>query len=286
MTKKIVVAIVVIVLIGLYLSVYVVNQSQQGVVLRGGKVLAVTNPGLHMAYPFIDTVDVVDQSIQSSDFLIPAVLTSDQQALNIELLVNWKVQEAGAFDQATHNSPSMLNDAIQKALLPVVQAIVKEKTATQLLTAEQQQSLVGSVTKAAREAAVPFCVQVQGVQVVSVVLTESATTASYTAMQDHFAQMATAITAQGQQQAAKVRADADQSAALMISQAQVTAAQLHAQGDAQAALIAAKAYQQDPEFYKFYYGLEAYQHTFNSPQTILILKPKGEFFNYFNSSQP
>ena len=69
------------------------------------------------------------------------------------------------------------------------------------------------------------------------------------------------------------------------AEALMKAAAIRAKGDQTAAEIYAKAYGTDPKFYAFYRSLEAYENSFNRKNDILILKPEGQFFNYFHHAQ-
>ena len=42
-----------------------------------------------------------------------------------------------------------------------------------------------------------------------------------------------------------------------------------------------KSYGQDPEFFKFYRSMIAYEESLNSDDTRLVITPDSDFFNYF-----
>lgn len=72
--RKSVIAIIIIVLVVLYMSVFVVKEGERGITLRFGKVLRdddnkplVYEPGLHFKIPFIETVKMLDARIQTMD---------------------------------------------------------------------------------------------------------------------------------------------------------------------------------------------------------------------------
>ena len=65
--RKSVIAIIIIVLVVLYMSVFVVKEGERGITLRFGKVLRdddnkplVYEPGLHFKIPFIETVKITN----------------------------------------------------------------------------------------------------------------------------------------------------------------------------------------------------------------------------------
>lgn len=70
--RKSVIAIIIIVLVVLYMSVFVVKEGERGITLRFGKVLRdddnkplVYEPGLHFKIPFIETVKMLDARIHA-----------------------------------------------------------------------------------------------------------------------------------------------------------------------------------------------------------------------------
>ena len=72
--RKPIIAVIIVVLVVLYASLFVVQEGQRGIVLRFGKVLRddenkpqVYAPGLHFKIPFIETVKSLDARIQTMD---------------------------------------------------------------------------------------------------------------------------------------------------------------------------------------------------------------------------
>lgn len=111
-------ALVALVLIGVWLlsGFYRVQTDQQGVVLRFGEWVATTQPGLnwHMPYPIetvmtpsveqINQIDVGFRSVGggtgSSRREVPEeslMLTGDQNIIDIEFSVQWKIDDAGQY---------------------------------------------------------------------------------------------------------------------------------------------------------------------------------------------
>ena len=63
------------------------------------------------------------------------------------------------------------------------------------------------------------------------------------------------------------------------------AERVRGEGDAKAAEIYARAYGQDPEFYRFYRSMEAYKKGLSSDDTTMVLTPDSEFFRYFRDPE-
>jgi membrane protease subunit HflC len=87
--------------------------------------------------------------------------------------------------------------------------------------------------------------------------------------------------ARGAEEAQKIRADADRQKVVLLADARRRAQILRGEGDALRNEIYAKAYQTDPEFFRFYRSLQSYRKALNSEDTTLVLSPDSEFFRYF-----
>jgi membrane protease subunit HflC len=85
----------------------------------------------------------------------------------------------------------------------------------------------------------------------------------------------------GNEEAAKIRAEADRQVQVLKAEAERDAQQTRGEGDAKAAEIYAAAYS---EFYAFYRSLGAYRESFKSGG-VLVLDPKSEFLRYFDGSK-
>lgn len=89
--------------------------------------------------------------------------------------------------------------------------------------------------------------------------------------------------AEGSEEAAKIRAEAEREQKVIVSEAYARAEQTRGEGDAEAIRIYAEAFGQDPEFYQFIRTLEAYQK-FVDEKTTLVLPANSELLRYLNSA--
>ena len=87
--------------------------------------------------------------------------------------------------------------------------------------------------------------------------------------------------AQGQEQAQKIRADADKQRVVIVAEAKKQSEILRGQGDAEAIRIYAEAFGQDPDFFAFYRSMQAYRKAMKSGDTTMVLSPDSDFFVYF-----
>jgi membrane protease subunit HflK len=109
-----------------YSSMYILNERQNGVVLRFGKYVATIQPGFNLRLPYpIETVSIVDvQSIQS--FTVgqgtneALMLTKDKNIVDIEYVVQYQVGNAKDFILNTKDPVVSLEQAAQTAVREMV----------------------------------------------------------------------------------------------------------------------------------------------------------------------
>ena len=97
--------------------------------------------------------------------------------------------------------------------------------------------------------------------------------------------VASELRAQGEEEAEKIRADADRQRTVILAEAYRDAEKIRGQGDAVAAETYANAYKKNPEFYRFYRSMAAYRRSIGTGNDILVLDSNSDFFRYMNQSK-
>ena len=93
--------VAVIALVVVYSSAFIVNQTQQALVLRLGDPLApITTPGLHWKLPFIDSVVYIDNRILDLENPSQEVIASDQKRLVVDAFARYRITNPLRFYQA------------------------------------------------------------------------------------------------------------------------------------------------------------------------------------------
>jgi len=128
-------------------------------------------------------------------------------------------------------------------------------------------------------------IEIVDVRVKRVDLPAEVSNSVYRRMQAERDRVAKEFRSQGAEEAEKIRADADRQRQVLLANAFRDAEQTRGQGDARAAEIYADAYSKDKDFYSFYRSLQAYKESFRRGGDMMLLEPKGEFFEYFNEAK-
>jgi membrane protease subunit HflC len=103
-------------------------------------------------------------------------------------------------------------------------------------------------------------------------------------MRQDFLRVASQLRAEGDENAQRIRAEAERERIQIIAFGNRDAEKIRGEGDAQAAATYARAYTRFPEFYSFHRSLQAYRNSLGQPNDVLVIAPEGDFFKYLKQS--
>ena len=257
--------------LGLMMSVIIVPEDEQAVVIRTGRPVAVYNPynpkadfgqtdaGIHLRVPLIDKVQRIDKRLLSVDMQSQQVLSTDQQRLNVDAYARYRiinpvkmVETAGTTDRVTQQLEPILSSVVRQEL--------GKRTFQSLLTAERGKAMANIRDLLDREAR-EYGAQVVDVRIKRADLPEGALASAFSRMEAARQEEAKTISAQGQRDAQIIRANAE----------------------AQAAKIYADAFGKDPAFYDFYRAMQSYRFAFakDGAGKTLLLSPDNAYLKHF-----
>jgi len=279
-----VVAAVVIVLA--WMSMFVVYPTQQALVLRFGQPVRdlIGSPGLYFKWPFTDSVVYIDKRILALDSEPQEVLVSDNQRLEVDAYVRYRIADPLLFYQSVFDTrgadaqlSGMLNSALRRTL--------SEASITDIVR-DKRDSLMADIRDQMITGAKRFGLEVVDVRIMRANLPAENAEAVFRRMETERQQRAASYRAQGSQQAQQIKAEADRKVTVILAQAQQQAEQIRGEGDGERNRIFAEAYGADPEFFAFYRSMQAYQTSFSNGRTRALISPKSDFFRYFSTPTP
>jgi modulator of FtsH protease HflC len=286
MNRRILIAVaVVLIAIGILLdsSLFIVDQTEEALVLQFGKpVRVVANPGLEFKLPFIQNVVYFDKRLLDVEPLPEEVIASDQKRLVVDTYTRYRIVDPLLFYQTVGNEES-----VRIRLTAMVSSSLRQvlgKVPLSALLSTQRADIMHLIRDDVRTAAKPFGIDVVDTRIRRADLPTQNSEAIYARMNSERQQQAALYRGEGGQAAQTVRANADREVTVIIADAQRDAQELRGQGDAAATAIYAKAYGQDKEFFAFYRSLEAYRTALVGRNTTFVLSPDSSFFKYFNSA--
>jgi membrane protease subunit HflC len=267
-------------------AVYVIKETEKGVLLRFGEVVNPDiTPGLHVKVPFVNNVRKFDGRVLTVDAQAERFLTQEKKALVVDSFAKYRVIDTARFYTAT-------NGEVQRAMGLLAQRIndglrnqVGIRTIQEVVSGERDQLMRNITLELNKVAAAELGVEVVDVRVKKIDLPPDVSDSVYRRMNAEREKEAREHRSQGQELAEGIRAAADREVTVLLSEAYRDAETIRGEGDAEATRIYAEAFGSDREFYAFTRSLRAYQDSFNSAGDILLLKPDSDFFKYLKNPE-
>jgi modulator of FtsH protease HflC len=269
-----------------WMSTFVVDPTEQALVLRFGQPIRdlIGAPGLYFKWPFIDTVVYIDKRILALEDERQEVLVSDNQRLEVDAFVRYRIDDPLLFYQSVYNTRGadaqlggMLNSALRRTL--------SEASITDIVR-DKRDALMADIRDKVKQGAERFGIDIVDVRIKRADLPAENSEAVFRRMQAERQRLAAQFRAQGSQQSQQIKAEADRNVTVITAQAQQQSEQIRGEGDGERNRIFAEAYGADPEFFAFYRSMQAYQNSFNNSQTRALISPKSDFFRYFSTPTP
>ena len=265
---------------------FVVDPTQQALVLRLGQPLRdlIGAPGLYFKWPFTDTAVHIDKRILALDSEPQEVLVSDNQRLEVDAYVRYRIADPLLFYQSVFNTrcaDAQLGGMLNSALLRTL----SEASITDIVR-DKRDSLMADIRDQMITGAKRFGLDVVDVRIKRANLPAENAEAVFRRMQTERQQRAASYRAQGSQESQQIKAEADRKVTVILAQAQQQAEQIRGEGDGERNRIFAETYGADPDFFAFYRSMQAYEKSFDNGRTRALISPKSAFFRYFSTPTP
>ena len=114
------VVLAVLVLLGLALSVRIVQQYEKGVLFRLGRVIGIREPGLTLIVPIIETLRRVSLRIVTMPIQSQGIITRDNVSIGVSAVAYYRVTDATKSVVAIENVAAAISQIAQTTLRKVV----------------------------------------------------------------------------------------------------------------------------------------------------------------------
>jgi membrane protease subunit HflC len=254
--------------------------EQRIAVLLGDPVSVIVEPGIAFTLPFVN-VQVLDGRWRHLSTKPRVVQTLDLEQIVVDHYAVWRIADPLQFRRTFPSGLLEAETQIDQQVRGQVREVIGRKRLMQVLK-DEREGILAEITQKSSEAAQRFGVEIRDVRINRTELPKETEENVFARMRAERDRLARKYRAEGEEQARALRAEADREAQVIVAEARRDAEVERGEGDAEAARIYADAYSQDPEFYAFVRGLEAYRKTLGSGTT-LVLPPDHEFFRLFQS---
>jgi regulator of protease activity HflC (stomatin/prohibitin superfamily) len=112
--------VVIVVLIALAMAVRIVQQYQEGVLFRLGRVIGQRAPGFHLIIPFVDVLHRVSLRIVTMPIQSQGIITKDNVSVDVSAVAYFRVVDAVKSVVAIENVFSAIDQIAQTTLRKVV----------------------------------------------------------------------------------------------------------------------------------------------------------------------
>lgn len=265
-------------------SVFIVREGEHAVLLQFG---AVKNsnyqPGLHFKLPGVQSVRKFERRIITLNREPQRYLTSEKKDVLVDFYIKWKINDAAKFWTASSGDEVLAESRLENTARDV---LGREIIAMELkeVVADQRSTLMDAMRVTLNKTVGELGIEVVDLRIMSIALPDQVSQQVFDRMSTERERVANDLRSKGIEASEQIRATADQSQQVVLAEADRDAQLLRGEGDAEAAAIYAGAYERDAEFYGFYRSLEAYRAAFSKNDSVLVLDPKSEFFQYFGEA--
>jgi len=267
----------------IYLSLFVVKEINQAIVLQfGDPKKVIVKPGLQVKIPFIQNVVFLDRRILNLDAPPEEVIASDQKRLIVDAYARFKIIDPLKFyisvgDERVARSrlSTIINSRIRSVL-------GKQSLAT--LLSEDRTKQMAIIQEGVNTEAKNFGIEIIDVRIKRADLPQANSEAIFKRMQTEREREAKEFRAKGAEMAVTITSTADKEVTVLLANAKKQSEIMKGEGDGERNRIFANAFGKDPEFFAFYRAMQAYEKALIGGDTSLILSPDSDFFKFFGDT--
>ena len=264
-------------------SLFIVEQTEEALVLRLGEVRdVIPNPGLKMKLPFIENVIFYDNRLLDFEPPPEEVIVSDQKRLVVDTYTRYRITNPLLFYQ-TVNSEAAVRARLSAMVNGSLRRVLGNVTLSALLS-HQRSAIMGQIRDEVTAQGKSFGIDVVDVRIRRADLPEENSQAIFARMQSEREQQARQYRGEGAEAAQNVRANAERERTVILAEAQRDAQRVRGDGDAESIRVYAGAFGQDKEFFAFYRSMQAYRESLTGRSTSFVLTPDSGFFRFFQNS--
>ena len=283
MSNKSTFVLVLLALIGvlLYAATFTVSEKEYAIRIAVGKFdKSDFEPGLHLMIPIYHEVNKYEKRILSYDAPKQRYLTKDNEPLDVDYYVKWKIVDVETYYKKMSGSESFAEQRFDSIINRGLLDAFGKRTMWELIS-DERADVMNDITQKADEQIREFGVQIVDVRVKRIEMPDNIRNEIYNRMITERKKEAEKFRAEGVGTATRIKAEAEKESQILLAKAYEEAQKIRGAGDAEAARIYAEAYNKDAEFFSFYRSLEAYRESFETNDQVLVLEPDSEFFKYF-----
>ena len=263
-------------------TLYSIGEVEQALIVRlGAPIGAITEPGLKLKLPLVDTVIYYDARLLTLEPPTEQVILGDQKRIEVQTYTRFRISDPLRFYQAVRTLAQVtpqLNQLVSSSLRRELGQVV-----LRALLSEDRTRIVNNIQREVAGKARDLGIDIVEVRFHRADLPLETSQAIYDRMKSERQREAKELRAQGFEWAQKIQADAERERTVILSTAQRQAKIARGQAEAEANQILANAFSKDPQFYKLYRSLQTYRQALADTGATIVLSPDTEFLRHFKT---
>ena len=285
--------IVVVALFVIYIALnsclIVCHEDEYKLIRQFGRVdRTITDAGLYVKIPFIESVDTVPKKVLLYDLPVSDVITSDKKTMIVDCYVLWRVTDPLKFAQTLSHSIGNAENRIDQLVYNAMKNTISNMSQDEVIRSRDGKievtdvatdtdvenndivldevhktvaikSLTEEIMEKLGTVYEQYGIEIMTVEVKKLDLPDDNKQAVYTRMISERENIAAQYTAEGESQARIIRNTTDKEVSIMLSEANAKAEQIKAEGEAEYMKILSGAYNDGSksDFYSFVRSLDA-----------------------------
>ena len=301
---------IILIVIALFLAfnaAYIVDETEQVVVTRFGKLVGKPKkePGIKFKVPFLDTANYFPKNLQTWDGDPGQIPTLEKTYIWVDTFARWKIVDPVLFFESVNNlvsakgrldeiiDPAVRNLVTSNKLIETVRKTNRDLDTFEIGMEESdkvkdkelfvinigREKITQEILKQARPKLVDFGIELVDVKIKRINYVEEVQKTVYDRMIAERQQIAEKYRSEGKGEASKILGDKERDLKQISSEAYRQAEEIKGKADAEATKLYARAYGRDPSFYSFIKTLETYSQTLDKNSS-LVLSTDSEFLKY------
>ena len=300
--------IVVVALFVIYIALnsclIVCHEDEYKLIRQFGRVdRTITDAGLYVKIPFIESVDTVPKKVLLYDLPVSDVITSDKKTMIVDCYVLWRVTDPLKFAQTLSHSIGNAENRIDQLVYNAMKNTISNMTQDEVIRSRDGKievtdvatdtdvenndivldevhktvaikSLTEEIMEKLGTVYEQYGIEIMTVEVKKLDLPDDNKQAVYTRMISERENIAAQYTAEGESQARIIRNTTDKEVSIMLSEANAKAEQIKAEGEAEYMKILSGAYNDESksDFYSFVRSLDAAKTSMkgNGQKTLIL----------------
>ena len=300
--------IVVVALFVIYIALnsclIVCHEDEYKLIRQFGRVdRTITDAGLYVKIPFIESVDTVPKKVLLYDLPVSDVITSDKKTMLVDCYVLWRVTDPLKFAQTLSHSIGNAENRIDQLVYNAMKNTISNMSQDEVIRSRDGKievtdvatdtdvenndivldevhktvaikSLTEEIMEKLGTVYEQYGIEIMTVEVKKLDLPDDNKQAVYTRMISERENIAAQYTAEGESQARIIRNTTDKEVSIMLSEANAKAEQIKAEGEAEYMKILSGAYNDESksDFYSFVRSLDAAKTSMkgNGQKTLIL----------------